>query len=147
MEYCPSGDMLSYLQLRQKLKTTEARYFFTQLCEGLAFCHSLGISHRDLKLENLMLCPAAAPNDASQAESRAFVEFMNDTSIVPSLPCESFTLKIADFGLSDLTAVRERSTRYCGSPLYAAPELVGGPREGFDACKSDVRRSQPSHDP
>lgn len=121
MEYCPSGDMLKYLQVRQRLRTAEARYFFGHLCEGLAFCHSLGISHRDLKLENLMLCPTVAPNDS------------------PILACEEFTLKIADFGLSDLTAIGEQSTKYWGSPLYAAPELVGlGPRDGFDACKADV---------
>lgn len=127
MEFCPNGDMLHYLQERHRLysrlRTAEARYFFAQLLEGLAFCHSLGISHRDLKLENLMLCPAEATSAPSAA----------------TMPCESWTLKIADFGLSDLNAIGEMSSSHCGSPLYAAPELFGfGVRDGFDSSKSDI---------
>jgi serine/threonine protein kinase len=59
MEFCTGGDMLRYINECQDLRTSEARYFFAQLLEGVAFCHSLGIGHRDLKLENLMLCECA----------------------------------------------------------------------------------------
>lgn len=131
MEYCPKGDMLRYINEleHQQLRTAEARYFFAHLLEGLAFCHSLGICHRDLKLENLMLCPTGGAATASAAAAAE----------PPSPPWEALTLKIADFGLSDLNPIGILSTTYCGSPLYAAPELVGiGRREGFDASKSDA---------
>ena len=52
-----------------------ARRLFTDLLGGIAFCHALGIYHRDLKLENLMLSTADP---------------------------ETMQVKIADFGLSDL---------------------------------------------
>ena len=35
-----------------------ARRLFTDVIGGIAFCHALGIYHRDLKLENLMLSNA-----------------------------------------------------------------------------------------
>ena len=99
---------------------SQARHFFRHLLLGLRFCHGLGIFHRDLKLENLMLAtdPSAPPTAAGW---------------------ERRVVKIADFGLSDLTPVG-LSTTYCGSPLYAAPELMsGGSREGYDASRSGER--------
>ena len=50
-------------------------------------------------------------------------------------------LKIADFGLSDLqTLPGGLSGTRCGSPLYAAPELMTDSVQsaGYDASKSDV---------
>ena len=37
------------------LAEPRARFFFRQLMEGIAFCHSRYICHRDMKLENVML--------------------------------------------------------------------------------------------
>ena len=51
------------------------------------------------------------------------------------------SLKIADFGLSDLQSLPSNlSNTFCGSPLYAAPELMtaGAAPDGYDAAKSDV---------
>ena len=36
-----------------------ARGFFKGMMQGLAFCHGLGLHHRDIKLENLMLSKGA----------------------------------------------------------------------------------------
>ncbi len=36
--------------IRVHLPKQEARFIFRQLCEGLSYCHSLGISHRDLMI-------------------------------------------------------------------------------------------------
>ena len=82
--------------------------------DGINFCHKLGICHRDLKLENLML-----------------------TGEEPEPP----SVKIADFGLSVLQASPGNlSGTFCGSPLYAAPELMtdGAAPDGYDASRSDV---------
>ncbi len=45
--------LIEYMNLRVHLPKQEARFIFCQMCEGLTFCHSLGISHRDLKMENV----------------------------------------------------------------------------------------------
>ncbi len=44
---------MEYMNLRVLLPEQEARFIFHQMCEGLSYCHSLGISHRDLKMENV----------------------------------------------------------------------------------------------
>ena len=51
------------------------------------------------------------------------------------------SVKIADFGLSVLqSSPGNLSGTFCGSPLYAAPELMtdGAAPDGYDASRSDV---------
>ena len=108
------GDLLHYINNTPLLSDELARTLFRGLIDGLRFCHVLGIHHRDLKLENLMLTS-------------------RDEQIMQ--------LKIADFGLSDLQSLPSSlSATFCGSPLYAAPELMtaGAAPDGYDASKSDV---------
>ena len=37
------------------MSESESKRMFCQLAAGLDYCHSQGVSHRDLKLENLLL--------------------------------------------------------------------------------------------
>ncbi|KAG8461746.1 hypothetical protein KFE25_001364 [Diacronema lutheri] len=92
MEHADGGDMLAFVNSRKQLTEPEAAALFGQVVAGVNFCHKLGVCHRDLKLENLLLCNGA--------------------------------VKIADF-------------THCGSPLYAAPELLRN-QEACDATKVDV---------
>ncbi len=41
------------------LSEKEARQFFIQIIEAVAYCHSKFIIHRDLKPENILLCDEA----------------------------------------------------------------------------------------
>lgn len=54
MELCAGGDLLNYVRKRRKLSEDIARYVFRQVVEGLHYCHSKGIVHRDMKLDNLL---------------------------------------------------------------------------------------------
>jgi len=113
MEFCPRGDLLQFVNSTGHLPDCLARSLFRGLMSGISFCHSLGICHRDLKLENIML----------QGED------------------DDLKIKIADFGLSVLQAAPGNlSGTFCGSPLYAAPELMtdGASPDGYDASKSDI---------
>ena len=49
MEYCPLGDLQSYLSRRSPLPSTEAQELICQLLEGLHEMHDNGFAHRDLK--------------------------------------------------------------------------------------------------
>ncbi|KAJ3408081.1 hypothetical protein HDU80_006920 [Chytriomyces hyalinus] len=73
------------------LAESEGRKFFAQLVAGVSYMHFMGIVHRDLKLENLLLGP--------------------DNNIL-----------ISDFGFANTSS--EHMATQCGSPSYAAPELV-----------------------
>lgn len=70
-----------------------SRPVLPQVVHGLVYCHSKGVVHRDIKLENLLLD--------------------SDSNI-----------RIIDFGLSAITAPGKRLKVFCGSPSYAAPEIV-----------------------
>mmetsp|Transcript_13786 Transcript_13786/g.41972 ORF Transcript_13786/g.41972 Transcript_13786/m.41972 type:complete len:336 (-) Transcript_13786:1117-2124(-) len=149
MEYCDGGDLLSHINSNPLLPTCEVKSLFSQLMHGVRFCHALGFFHRDLKLENLMLCSphAEEPSEHSSNLSRSTAGSEENeqesfhSTVVPARGVP--LLKIADFGLSTLRPDTNQSTTHCGSPLYAAPELMGAgpaPRSdgNYDASKSDI---------
>lgn len=97
LEYCPGGELFDYIVDRERLNEEESRSFFRQIVAGVAFIHESGYAHRDLKPENILI------DDDQQ-------------------------LKLIDFGLcanpkGGITSILETC---CGSPAYAAPELVSG---------------------
>lgn len=105
MEYCPNGELFSHIFAMKKLTEPDARLFFKNVCDGLAFIHSFNIAHRDLKPENVLI----------DAEGHA---------------------KISDFGLSKYVGTSGITSTICGSPCYAAPEVLSG--NPYNAIKSDM---------
>uniref|UniRef100_H2Y4G9 non-specific serine/threonine protein kinase n=1 Tax=Ciona savignyi TaxID=51511 RepID=H2Y4G9_CIOSA len=55
LEWGGHGDLLQYIRLRGALKETESRKYFREMCFGVEYMHQLGVVHRDLKCENLLL--------------------------------------------------------------------------------------------
>jgi serine/threonine protein kinase len=55
IELCAGGDLLNYVRKRRRLKEDVAKCIFKQIIEGLAYCHSKSILHRDIKLDNILL--------------------------------------------------------------------------------------------
>ena len=54
-ELCSGGDLLSYVRKRRKLTEPIAKIAFKQILDGLTYCHSKGVVHRDIKLDNILL--------------------------------------------------------------------------------------------
>lgn len=54
-ELCSGGELFDYLVEKGRLGEMEARRMFGQLCLAVGYIHSLGVVHRDLKLENVLL--------------------------------------------------------------------------------------------
>lgn len=54
-ELCAGGDLLSYVRKRRKLSENLAKFVLKQILDGLYFCHSQNILHRDIKLDNILL--------------------------------------------------------------------------------------------
>ncbi|KAH8924627.1 Pkinase-domain-containing protein [Atractiella rhizophila] len=54
-ELCAGGELFDYLLERGRFTPMECRRIFGQLCLGVSYIHSMGVVHRDLKLENVLL--------------------------------------------------------------------------------------------
>ncbi|KAK1559718.1 hypothetical protein Q3G72_017581 [Acer saccharum] len=96
IEFCPGGNLASYIRQHGRVPEHTARKFIQQLGAGLEILHSCHIIHRDLKPENILL---------SCLEGEV-------------------VLKIADFGLSSNLHPGKYAEKVCGSPLYMAPEVL-----------------------
>ncbi|CAE8699957.1 unnamed protein product [Polarella glacialis] len=61
----PGGDLLAAVEnahsSKQPLKEPWVCDVFRQVSEGVAYCHAKGVMHKDLKLENIMLCSREPP--------------------------------------------------------------------------------------
>ncbi|XP_067935041.1 maternal embryonic leucine zipper kinase-like isoform X2 [Watersipora subatra] len=99
LEYCPNGELFDYIVSKDRLYEPEARHLFRQIVSAVAFIHENGYAHRDLKPENLLL-------DDDQ------------------------NIKLIDFGLcaKPKGGMDIPLHTCCGSPAYAAPELIAGER-------------------
>ena len=97
MEYCPGGDLFSYLEQRNfRLPEDQAAKFMHKMCAAVYYIHSYGIAHRDLKPENVLM--TSKDDDAD--------------------------LRILDFGLSKIIGPEEKCTEPYGTLSYVAPEVL-----------------------
>ena len=99
LELCDGGELFDRLHMQQGSRYTEAeaaRLMF-KMVAAIAYCHYMGISHRDLKLEN----------------------FIFESKDVDS------NIKLIDFGLSAKygSSIRRMQTMV-GTAYYIAPEVL-----------------------
>ncbi|KAF2758762.1 Pkinase-domain-containing protein [Pseudovirgaria hyperparasitica] len=126
LEYASGGELFDYILTHRYLKDNAARRLFAQLVSGVGYLHKRGIVHRDLKLENLML-------DRNRNIIITDFGFANTFNPTEDLGDEiEYNLSNRDFvkkmGLEQLrtdgTRRGDLMQTSCGSPCYAAPELV-----------------------
>ncbi|KAF2155687.1 Pkinase-domain-containing protein [Myriangium duriaei CBS 260.36] len=106
MEYVPGGELFHYVEECRGLDEKETIYIFRQIVAALLYCHRMHIHHRDLKPENILL-------DRDNAQ-----------------------IKLVDFGMAALQPEGKQLTTACGSPHYAAPEVIRS--RPYDGAKADV---------
>ncbi|KAM9636192.1 hormonally up-regulated neu tumor-associated kinase [Trichechus inunguis] len=102
MELCPGGNLMHKIYEKKRLEESEARRYIRQLISAVEHLHRAGVVHRDLKIENLLLD-------------------------------EDNNIKLIDFGLSNCAGILGYSDPFstqCGSPAYAAPELLARKKYG-----------------
>ncbi|KAH0847395.1 putative serine/threonine protein kinase (Kin4) [Fonsecaea pedrosoi] len=126
LEYASGGELFDYILNHRYLKDPAARRLFAQLVSGVGYLHKKGIVHRDLKLENLLLDQNRniIITDFGFANTFDPKDELSD-EIVYNLSNKEFIRK---FKLDRLDARGMRRgdlmQTSCGSPCYAAPELV-----------------------
>ncbi len=94
LEYMPGGDLLRLCKgcPGGALELQKALFYYKQVCEALAYAHSKGVIHRDLKPNNFLLS--------------------RDHSL----------LKVADFGVAKITGEESAEITRVGADIYAPPE-------------------------
>jgi serine/threonine-protein kinase HSL1 (negative regulator of Swe1 kinase) len=96
LEYADNGELFEHITRNGRLQEEEAIKFFRQILSAVGCCHAFNICHRDLKPENILLT-------------------------------KDLEIKIADFGMAALHQSPDHKLKTsCGSPHYAAPELIKG---------------------
>lgn len=55
LELANGGELFDFIAQTGKFSEDVARYYFHQLCDAFEYLHSNGVSHRDMKPENVML--------------------------------------------------------------------------------------------
>lgn len=106
MEYVEGGELFNYVDDLKGLTEPESSHILRQIVSALLYCHRLLICHRDLKPENILL------------------------------DRKTLTVKLIDFGMAALQPEGRLLSTPCGSPHYAAPEVVSN--QPYDGTQADV---------
>lgn len=107
LQLAPDGSVSSYLRTHGPMGVPKVRHYSSQPTAGLAYLHSWGVLHRDLKCANLLLDLAHR------------------------------SLKLCDFGVEAtlagaVTQLAEVKS-VAGAPAYLAPEVIKGEQIGRKA--------------
>ena len=82
--------------MTSRYRRWRAKRIFKQIMTALQYCHRKSITHRDIKLENIL---------------------------VNEIEGNHYHIKISDFGLSAFEETAKKETDLCGTPGYIAPEI------------------------
>ncbi len=89
-----ASDLYNFIKKFRPLPEAVVRIIFTQVLEAMRYCHALGICHRDLKIENILIDE------------------------------KTLAVSVCDFGFATYFEKDQRLSKWCGSPHSVAPEII-----------------------
>ncbi|GEQ66457.1 hypothetical protein JCM33374_g120 [Metschnikowia sp. JCM 33374] len=97
LEYCEGSELYYHIYEQRHLDVTSSKNLFYQIVEAIRYVHSLNLSHRDLKLENILMADK-----------------------------EKTVVKLTDFGFVREFNPYKRTflSTVCGTTSYMAPEVL-----------------------
>ncbi|XP_076904952.1 CBL-interacting serine/threonine-protein kinase 14-like [Bidens hawaiensis] len=110
LEFAEGGELFSKVA-KCRFSEDLSRRYFQQLISAVGYCHSRGVYHRDLKLENLLL-------------DEKWNLKVNDFGLSA---VTNYQNQIQSDGLLHTM---------CGTPAYVAPEIFA--KKGYDGAKVDI---------
>lgn len=106
MDYVAGGSLRDAVKEAGPLRPLDAFNVVAEVFDALAFAHSRGVTHRDIKPDNVLL-------------ARPWPE------------CGAGDVRVSDFGISDVVGEKIRQTTgLIGTPHYMPPELISQGRSG-----------------
>ncbi|QIK62949.1 protein kinase [Leucobacter viscericola] len=100
MDYVPGGSLRDLLADGGPIPAAEAMTLCAQVLDALAVAHGRGVTHRDIKPDNVLLSEQWQPG-------------------------QNGTVRVTDFGIASVVSERQRQTTgILGTPQYMAPELI-----------------------
>ena len=139
MDYCPGGDLMSYLISRDTLNENEARFYIAEIILCVDSLHKMNCIHRDLKPDNILI-----GKDGHLKLSDFGLSFISRERLFPftenknEIIISNFILKKQSFDEDEKNSEinnktnENNSTKFkpiiaysgVGSPDYMAPEVI-----------------------
>jgi serine/threonine protein kinase len=102
MELAAGGEVLGYVMKKERLSEPNARKILLQVVNSMIYCHTRGVVHRDLKLENVLFRDPISDDD------------------------QDLYVKVIDFGIAGVCQPGKQDKQDAGSVCYMAPESLMG---------------------
>ena len=145
-EFCDQGDLFDKMQKLNWMTEIVVKFLMEQVLNAIAYLHSKGVIHGDIKLENIMLYTT------TKSARERFTMINKQLSYDPSLQMEiensyregyenksdvssktmkvvnnmlNYEIKLIDFGCSKLFSKHgERKSGIIGTSIYCSPEVI-----------------------
>ena len=147
-EFCDQGDLLQKLDKLNYMNEIVVKFLMEQILNAIAYLHSKGVIHGDIKLENVMLYTTTKETprqtftkiNKTLVKSKSLQKEIEESFTNEKCKCKTqprrksiqminnmlnYEIKLIDFGCSKIFTKRgERKSGIIGTSSYCSPEVI-----------------------